>query len=320
MRNRIEILTCLETILALTLCFVLPQKLFAHGTAIDTGGGGSGPVQLTQEQQSAIGLKTVNAQGRSIDTVLVLNGKVMLDPNRHAHVSSRIEGRVEKLYASVGDKVEKGQKLVDIQSRQIGDPPPIVTIEAIVGGEINERDITLGESVDPNKELFHIIDLSEVIVQADVYEEDVGKVKLGLDARIRVLGYPNDAFAGKIKFIGAQLDPDTRTLPVWISVKNPDWKLRPEMFAKVAVVLNKNEDVLSVPKDALMEDGGEKFVFVQTGNTFNRVDVQTGAEDDRFVEIKDGLVPDDMVVTDGKREVYTQSLMGHGAKPPTDTD
>jgi len=308
-------------ILALILCLVLPQKPFAHGTAIDTGGGsGGGPVKLTREQQAAIGLKTVRAQGRSIDTVLLLNGKVMLDPDRHAHVSTRIEGRVEKLYAGVGDKVEKGQKLVDIQSRQIGEPPPTVTITAIVSGVINERDVTLGESVDPNKELFHIIDLSEVIVEADVYEEDVGKVKPGQAARIRALGYPDDAFEGKIKFIGAQLDGEKRTLPIWISVKNPDWKLRPEMFAKIAVVLNKNEDVLAVPKDTLMEEGGEKFVFVQTGDTFNRADVQTGAQDDRFVEIKDGLVPDDMVVTDGKREVYTQSLMGRGVKPRTDTD
>lgn len=319
MKSRTNIFICLEVITVLTLCLIVPQRLFAHGTAIDTGGGGSGPVKLTKEQQAAIGLKAINAEGRSIDSVLVLNGKVMLDPNRHAHVSTRIEGRVEKLYASVGDKVEKGQKLVEIQSRQIGEPPPVVTINAIVSGVINERDISLGESVDPNKELFHIIDLSEVIVEADVYEEDVGKVKPGQLARIRVLGYPNDAFEGKIKFIGAELDPDTRTLPVWITVKNLDWKLRPEMFAKVAVVLNKNEDVLAVPKDALMVEGGEKFVFVQTGNTFNRVDVQTGAEDDLFVEIKDGLVPDDMVVTDGKREVYTSWLMG-AKKPAADKD
>ena len=69
----------------------------------------------------------------------------------------------------------------------------------------------------------------------------------------------------------------------------------------------------------MMEEGGEKFVFVQTGDTFDRADVQTGAEDDRFVEIKDGLVPDDLVVTDGKRELYTSWLTG-GKKPAADKD
>lgn len=307
------------TAVALLIAGTLP--VFPHGAAIEVGGGGAGgPVKLTKEQQAAIGLKTAKAEARDMDTVLVLNGKVQLDPNLHAHVSSRIDGRIEKLFAKVGDKVEKGQVLAEVQSRQIGDPPPIVKIEAIVAGVINDRPVTLGESVDPNKELFHIIDLSQVIVIGEVYEEDVGKVKLDQVARVRVLGYPNESFEGKITFIGSELDPEKRTFPVWVTVKNPDGKLKPEMFAKVAVVLARNEGVLSVPKEAILEAGGEKFVFVQTGDSFNRSDVQTGAEDDRFVEIKDGLVPDDVVVTDGKREIYTKSLMGGGYKPPTDTD
>ena len=290
------------------------QKLFAHGKEIETGGGGGGPVKLTKEQQAAIGLKTTKTEPRTIDSVLVLNGKVQLNPDLHAHVTSRIEGRIEKLYARVGDKIEKGQKLAQIQSRQVGNPPPVVEIEAPVSGVINERSITLGEAVEPNKELFHIIDLSEVIVVAEVYEEDVGKVKLGQDARVRVLSYPNESFDGKITFVGSELDPEKRTLPVWITVKNPDGKLKPEMFAKPAIVLAKNENVLAVPKEALMEEGGEKFVFVRTGDTFDRADVQTGAEDDRFVEIKDGLVPDDEIVVQGQREVYTAWLTG-GKKP-----
>jgi RND family efflux transporter MFP subunit len=186
-----------------------------------------------------------------------------------------------------------------------------------MSGVINDRPVTLGESVDPNKELFHIIDLSQVVIIAEVYEEDVAKVKLDQTARIRALGYPNESFEGKITFIGSELDPEKRTLPVWVTVKNPDGKLKPEMFAKAAVVLTRNDGVLSVPKEAILEAGGEKFVFVQTGDTFNRSDVQTGAEDDRFVEIKDGLVPEDVIVTDGKREMYTRWLTG-GKKPAKD--
>lgn len=290
------------------------QQAFAHGGAIEIGEGASGPVTLSAAQQASIGLKTANVETRDIDTVLVVNGKVQLDPNLQAHVTSRIEGRIQKLYAGIGDRVEKGQKLAEIESRQIGNPPPIVAIEAPIGGVVNARSITLGESVDPNKELFQVIDLSQVIVVTEVYEEDVGRVKLGQHARVHALGYPTDSFEGKTTFVGLELDADTRTLPVWVAVRNPGGKLKPEMFAKVAVVLSRNEAVLAVPKEALLEAGGETFVFVQTGDTFNRVDVQTGAADDRFVEIKDGLVPDDAVVTDGKREVYTSWLIG-GPKP-----
>lgn len=304
----------------LLIASTAPQKLFAHGGQIETGGGGGGPVTLTKVQQASIGLQTDQADFRSIDTVLLLNGSVKVDPNRQAHVTTRISGRVEKLLASVGDRVEKGQKLAVIQSRQVGDPPPLVEVTAPVSGVINERAVSLGDAVEPNTELFHIVDLSQVIVIGQVYEEDVGKVKLEQTARITALSYPTNEFAGKVTFVGLELDPDTRTLPVWLAVDNPDGQLRTDMFVKAAVLLAKNADVLTVPKTAVLEDGGEKFVFVHTGDVFDRVDIQAGAENDRYVEIKDGLVPGDEVVVQGQRELFTAWLTGGGKKPAAGKD
>jgi multidrug efflux pump subunit AcrA (membrane-fusion protein) len=295
------------------------QKIFAHGGQIETGGGGGGPVTLTKVQQESIGVQTDKADFHSIDTVLPLYGKVMIDPDRHAHVTTRISGRVEQLFARVGDRVEKGQKLAVIQSRQLGDPPPTVDVTAPVGGVVNDRPVTLGDAVEPNTELFHIVDLSKVIVIAQVYEEDVAKVKLEQTARITALSYSTNEFAGKVTFVGLELDPETRTLPVWLAVGNPDGKLRADMFIKAAMLLARNSDVLTVPKSAVMSDAGEKFVFVRTGDIFNRVDVQTGAEDDRNVEIKDGLVPGDEIVVQGQRELFTAWLTG-GKKPAADKD
>jgi membrane fusion protein, heavy metal efflux system len=300
---------CQALLVTLFLALIPSQKLFAHGGNIEIGEGGGGPVKLTKVQQESIGLRTAKADFSTIDSILLLNGSVQIDPDRHAHVTTRISGRISQLSAHVGDRVEKGQTLAVIQSRQLGEPPPEVKVDAPVSGVVSERPVSIGDSVEPNTELFHILDLSKVIVVAQVYEEEVGKVKLGQSARIMALSYP-DKFDGKVTFIGLELDPETRTLPVWLMVDNPSGKLRPGMFAKVALLLAKNADVLAVPKTAVLEEGGEKFVFVRTGDTFNRIDVQTGAEDDRNVEIKDGLVPDDEVVTQGQRELYTAWLTG----------
>ena len=295
------------------------QKLFGHAGQIAAGGGGGGPVTLTKVQQESIGLQTDKADFRSIDTVLLLNGGVKVDPDRHAHVTTRISGRVEKLFASVGDRVEKGQKLATIQSRQVGDPPPEIEVVTPVSGVINERGVSLGDAVEPNTELFHIVDLSKVIVVAQVYEEDVAKVKREQTARIAALSYATNEFTGKVTFVGLELDPDTRTLPVWLAVDNPDGKLRAGMFVKTAVLLAKNSDVLTVPKTAVLEEGGEKFVFVHTGDKFDRVDIQAGVSDDRYLEVKDGLVPGDEVVIQGQRELFTAWLTG-GKKPAADKD
>ena len=102
------------------------QHLLGHGSQIEAGGGSGGPVALTKVQQESIGLQTAKADFRSIDTVLPLYGSVKIDPDRHAHVTTRISGRVEQLFVRVGDRVEKGQKLATIQSRQLGEPPPTV--------------------------------------------------------------------------------------------------------------------------------------------------------------------------------------------------
>ena len=294
--------------------------LYGHGGQIESGGSGGGPVTLTKVQQASIGLQTSQADFRTIDSLLRLTGTVKLDPDRRAHVTTRISGRVEKLFATVGDAVEKGQKLALIQSRLAGDPPPEVEVTAPFSGIINARGVSLGDAIEPNTELFDIIDLSKVIIVARVYEADIGLVKKGQTARVVSLGYPGLPLTGKVVFIGLELDPDNRTLPVWIAVDNADGKLRVGLFTQANLILSENDGLLSVPKQAILEEGGEKFVFVQTGNTFTRVDVQTGGADDQFVEIKDGLVPSDAVVILGQRELFTQWLTGGVKAPAKDND
>jgi multidrug efflux pump subunit AcrA (membrane-fusion protein) len=294
-------------------------ELRAHGETLKTGSGGGGPVHLTKAQQGAIGLKTVSADLRDLSYVLLVKGSVMSDPARQAFVTTRIEGRVQKLHVRLGDPVRAGQAVLDVQSRQFGDPPPIVSVTAPISGVIDERNVVLGEAVNPEKNLLHIVDLSTVIVQAQVYEEDIGKIALNQIARVHLLAYPESTFPGKITYLGQRLDPEKRTLPVWITVKNSGNRMKPEMFATAAVILSTSKDSLTVPKAAVLEEGGEKFVFLQNGEKFDRVDIATGLEDDLFVEVKDGLVPGDLVVTDGKRELYTSWLTG-GPETKDDAD
>src|SRR3989304_9769656 len=301
----------------LLITITLSQLVYGHGE--EQLGGKEGEkkaspisnsigVELSDIAQKSIGLKVVEADIRQVEEVLLINGIVKPEPNRVAEVSSRIEGRIEKFYATLGDQVQKGQKLVDIQSRQLGNPPPVVTVSAPISGTVVERSVVLGEAVEPNKHLFHIVDLSKVIVEGDVFESDVSKVKLGQNARIRLDAYPDRVFSGTVSFVASQLDPQKRTLHLWVSVDNKEGLLKPELFARVALVVEHSREALTVPVEAIIDDGAEKFVFVKNGNQFIRQDVATGVSDDRYVEIADGLYPGDQVVTDGNRQIYTKWL------------
>lgn len=282
----------------------------AHGDQIEVGGGTKGPVQLGTVQQKAIGLRLAPAGPRPLASSLNLNGEVQLLPNRQADVSLRISGQVKELYANLGDAVRAGQRLVLVQSRLVGDPPPSVTINAPMSGVIDARNVVLGQAVEPNTALFHISDRSQVIVVAKVFEADLGKVKVGQEARVRALSYPEQVFNGKVTLIDPNLDPQSRTVKVWVQLANPQSLLKPNMFARANVILKRNEAALTIPNGAIIEANGEKFVFVREGEKFKRVEITIGAKDDDYSEVTDGLVPGDEVATQGSRQIYTLWLTG----------
>jgi multidrug efflux pump subunit AcrA (membrane-fusion protein) len=312
-------MTACGVLLALSVDLGATAGALAHGESIEVGGGGArGPVRLSAAQQAAVGLKTATAEARPMATLLKLNGEVQLLPDRQADVSLRISGQVKELSANVGDSVRRGQRLALVQTRLVGDPPPTVPITAPIDGVVDARDAVRGEAVEPNTKLFHLSDRSQMLVVAKVYEEDLGKVKPGQEARIRLLAYPDEVLAGKVTRIDPNLDPASRTVKVSVALANPQGLLKPNMFATVGVVQRRDEAALTIPNGAIIEAQGEKFVFVRDGDTFNRVEVSVGASDDQYSEITDGLVPGDEVVTQGNRQLYTLWLTGNQAAKAKD--
>lgn len=286
----------------------------AHGEEIEIGGGSKGPVQLTDEQTRMLQIKTAEANMHPLAQILSLNGQIKLLPNEQTDVSVRISGSITALDANLGDTTKVGQRLATIQSRLIGDPPPSVAVYAPLAGVIDARNVNLGQAVEPNTVLFHISNRENMLVVAVVYEEDVGKVKLGQDVNVHVLSYPKEVFTGKVTLIEPNLDALTRTVNVQIILANKADLLKPGMFVRANLVLNKADSVLSIPNSALIEANGEKFVFVRSGNSYDRMDVHLGASDDENTEVTGGLVPGDEVVTQGNRELYTLWLTGSQSK------
>ena len=312
-----------QTIAALVLLLgaMSPQAAFAHGGQIETGGAGpKGPVSLTADQVKALALKTTAADLRPIEALLGVHGELAPLPDAQADVSLRISGSVTAVYANLGDAVKAGDRLALIQSRVVGNPPPSVVISAPIAGIVDVRNIIPGQSVEPNTTLFHVSNVSRMRVIGKVYEEDLGKVRSGQPAHVKLLAYPRELFDGIVTLVGPTLDAETRTVEVWIGLDNNKGLLKPHLFAQADIVLAENKAALAVPSSALLEAEGETFVFVRTGNKYDRVDISVGTADDQYTEVLSGLVPGDEVVTVGARQVYTLWLMG-GAKPSGgDTD
>lgn len=310
MRLQLKIRMMIMTVFFLGLLSPM-QVSFAHGGNIEVSEGGTkGPVHLTPEQARMLDIKVVQATHRPIAQLLGLNGQIQLLPDAQADVSIRISGSVTAIDVNLGDSVKAGQRLATVQSRLVGNPPPSVAVNAPIAGIIDARNINLGQAVEPNTVLFHISNRDKLLVVAQVYEEDLGKVKVGQEVNVHVLSYPKQTFPGQVTLIEPNLDPLTRTVNVRITLDNKEGLLKPGMFVRANVILTHNKAALTVPNAALLQAGSEQFVFVQNGYTYKRVDVKVGAVDDDYSEIIDGLVPGDLVVTQGNRELYTLWLSG----------
>lgn len=186
-----------------------------------------------------------------------------------------------------------------------------------IDGVVLERHATRGETVSPDDTLFVIADLSRVQIVARVYEQDVGRVALGMPASLSLRAYPGESFEGTVSFVSAAVDPDTRALPVRIDLDNTDGRLRPGMFGTLTLRAPEGEAVPVVPLGAVQQHEGADVLFVpgDEPGAFVPLPVTLGRAAGGQVEIVDGVSPGDSIVVDGAfvlRSELTRDQLGHG--------
>jgi len=259
-------------------------------------------------------LEFASAEPRLFEETAFALGRLESRPGATAAVSSRISGRVVGLAATLGEAVKADAEIVRVESRQAGDPPPVVALRAPQAGIVTALDVHLGDPVEPDAALLEITDLSEVHAVARVPEAVAGRLRLGeTKARIRLTAFPGEVFTGELVRLGAEADPASGTLSAHFRLPNPDGRLRPGLRAEFALVLSSRADVLSVPREAVQGEGtAPRVVFTkdfELPGAFVKTPVVLGSANDRYVEIVSGLFPGDEVVTTG---AYSLSFAGGG--------
>ena len=185
-----------------------------------------------------------------------------------------------------------------------------VSLRAPFRGDVIERNATIGEVIDPNKSLFTVADLSTVWVRADFPEQQAGRLKAGLTIEVRVSAYPDTTFRGVITYVGAVIDPATRTIMARADVANFDGRLRPEMYAEILLVTDE-QSVLSVSRGAVQQLGNRQVAFiVRAPRRFESREVKIGESSTDYVEVKAGLEEDDEIVTQGSYALKSEVLRG----------
>ena len=178
-----------------------------------------------------------------------------------------------------------------------GEAKRTITFRSPASGIITEKKALQGMRFMPGEMLYQVTDLSSVWVLADVFEQDIGLVKTGAKASVKINAYPGKIFEGKITYVYPTLKAETRTVPVRIELANPGQLLKPAMFSQVEVQVGAKAPVLTIPDSAVIDSGTRRIVLVQLKEgRFEPREVKLGARSDNYVEVQQGVKEGEQVV------------------------
>ncbi len=208
--------------------------------------------------------------------------------------------------------------LTEEQIKQMEDEkiqPYTVKILSKIDGIIYSVDTKEGNYVIEGEDVFHLADFSTVWVEAQVYSDYISKMKEGMEAKVVLPAFTGKEFVGKLSFVNPELNSSSKINIVRVEIPNKNLEIKLGMQAYISLLLNQKR-VLSLPTDAIINDGKGATVWLKTGhNTFKSVMVHTGLEANGYTEILHGLNKGDIIVVSGAYLLNSEYIFKKGANP-----
>lgn len=181
-------------------------------------------------------------------------------------------------------------------------PPSFeAAVRAPIDGQVVEQDVAVGQLLQPGAtQCFVISNMNTVWVLVNVYQKDLPYVHVGDPVTIQTDSYPG-VFHGRISYLAAALDPNTRTLQARIETSNPGQKLKKDMYVTASVDAGTIQNAIAVPDSAVLRDAeNQPFVYMQmSGDQFGRRSITVGESSQGKTEVTAGLKAGDRIIGDG---------------------
>jgi Cu(I)/Ag(I) efflux system membrane fusion protein len=217
---------------------------------------------------------------------------------------------------SMLEAAKRKLELLGIEPDQIAAikaPLPSFVMRAPISGSIVQNQALRGNAVNPGDILYSLGTLDDVWVTADIYEDDLARVHVGQQLKAVTTAYPDEAFLGSIARISPNVDPNTHVAQIRCEIRNPGFRLKPQMLARVQIVVRPGQ-ALVVPLVSLVFETENYFVYLDTGNHLlerRKVEVGTWGQEG-YARVTSGLSPGDRVVARGALQVNALWHRAHG--------
>ncbi len=292
--RRLVTVTAVALIATLTACN--PGEGSENGQG-DNGGGD----QATGEQNvdSVFAVNVTPAVQGEINDYIEINGDVQTTAS--VDVFSDTNGEIARLYVRVGQTVQAGETIAEVDPSRPGQNFSLSPVRAPITGTITRLPARVGAQVAPSAPVAQISRTTDLEIVVAVAERFISKVSRGLPAVVNLDAFPERTFNATVTDLSPVVDPLTRTLEVTLRFDRPDPVIRAGMFAEVRIITEQKDNIVKVPSDVLIRRFGDTFVYVVTeDNTAERRIVNPGIEIDNKIEITEGLAPNERVVYQGQ--------------------
>jgi Cu(I)/Ag(I) efflux system membrane fusion protein len=206
-------------------------------------------------------------------------------------------------------------RLWDISDEQIkkldetGEITKTLTFYSPITGFVIDRKAFSQTNATPDMELYTVSDLSTIWAEAEVYEYEVPYVRVGQQAQMELSYFPSKPYSGRVTYINPAVDPQTRTVKVRLEFPNPNFTLKPQMYANVDLKIDYGNQIV-VPQGAVLDSGQREVVFVShPGGYFEPREIKTGVKLDEKVAVLSGLRPGETIVTSGNFLIDSESRL-----------
>jgi len=252
--------------------------------------------------QEAIPVKVEKVKYQDLEDIIDYIGNVKAQDE--ANVYPKVTGKVIEKVRDNGDIVKKGDVICYVDRDEVGLKYERAPVESPLSGTVGRVYVDIGTSVSPDKAVALVVDMDRAKIDLDIPEKYLPLVSLGQEAHISVDAYPNEVFKGAVNKISPVIDISTRSSPIEIIVENPKHLLKPGMFAKVRLAIEKRKNVAVILKEAIIGKNSNRYVYVAENNKAVLRKIVTGIRQGPYYEIKEGLKEGDLVVIMGQQKLY----------------
>jgi RND family efflux transporter MFP subunit len=256
---------------------------------------------MRKPTEEAIPVKVMKVEPRDISRVLEYVGNIKAQDE--VNVYPKVTGKIIEKIKEDGQQVNKGDIIAYIDRDEVGLKFEKAPVESPISGTVGRVYVDIGSNVDTQTAVALVVNMEKAKIALDIPERYLPGIVVNSESEVAVDAYPQQLFKGYVTKVSPVVDIDTRSAPIEIEIDNPQNMLKPGMFAKVKLVIERHEGATAVLKEAIIGKQSDTYAYVIEDNKAILRKVSLGISEGPYVETTEGIKPGELVVIMGQQRL-----------------